>query len=77
MAERRTVVVAARVARAGQTAVGPAEALRLPNVGERANVVESGLGRRRLDALIRIEEIRDRLIARCDEWQAHTTCVSR
>ena len=40
----RTVVVAARVARADQTALDPAEALRLPNTGKLANEVESGLG---------------------------------
>ena len=40
----RTVVVAARVARADQTAFDPAEALRLPNTGKLANEVESGLG---------------------------------
>ena len=56
LAERRTVVVAARIARADQAASGPAEALQLPNVGERANEVVSGLGARWLDAFVRIED---------------------
>ena len=46
----------ARVTRAEQAAFGPAEALRLPNVGELANEVESGLGERWLDAFVRIED---------------------
>ena len=50
----RTVVVA-RVTRAEQAAFGPAEALRLANVGELAKEVESGLGERWLDAFVRIE----------------------
>ena len=35
---------------------GSAETLRLPNVGELANEVVSGLGEQWLDALVRIEE---------------------
>ena len=56
LAERRTVVVPARVTRAEQAAFGPAEALRLPNAGELANEVVSGLGERWLDAFVRIED---------------------
>ena len=49
-------MVAARIARADQAACGPGEALRLPNVGELANEVESGLGERWLDTFVRIED---------------------
>ena len=57
-AQRRTVVVAARIARADQAVSGPAEALQLPNVGERANEVVSGLSARWLDAFVRIADRR-------------------
>jgi len=49
-------VVATHVTPANQAAVGAAEALRLPNVGERANAVASGLQEPRIAALVRIED---------------------
>ena len=39
-----------------QLAVGPADALRLPNVGERADEVENVLAERWLDTFVRIED---------------------
>ena len=56
LTERRTVVVPARVKRADQAAPGPAEALRLPNIGELVTEVENDLGERCLDAFVRIED---------------------
>ena len=49
-------MVATHVTLANQAAVGAAEALRLPNVGERAKDAVSGLGEPRIAALLRIEE---------------------
>ena len=49
-------MVPAHLTPADQFAVGPAEALRLPNVGELANKVVSGLEEQWLDALVRIED---------------------
>ena len=56
LAQRRTAVVATHVTLANQAAVGAAEALLLPNVGERANDAVSGLGEPRIAALDRIED---------------------
>ena len=56
LAERRTVVVAACLTRAQQAALGPTEALRLPNAVELAIKVVSGLGQPWLDAFVRIED---------------------
>ncbi len=50
-------MVAAHVTPANQAAVGAAEALRVPNVGERANEAVSGLGEPRIAALVRIEDL--------------------
>ena len=49
-------MVAAHVTPADQLAAALAEALRLPNVGERANEVVSGLGEPRIAALVRLED---------------------
>ena len=54
-AQRRTVVVAARLTRADQAAFGPAEANRLPDALEPGHEVVSGLGERWLDACVGIE----------------------
>ena len=54
-AQRRTVVVAARLTRADQAAFGPAEAHRLPDALEPGHEVVSGLGERWLDACVGIE----------------------
>ncbi|MXW38300.1 MAG: AAA family ATPase [Acidobacteria bacterium] len=48
--------VVAGVPRSDRAAVGPVGALRLPNVGELAQDVVSGLGARWLDALVRIDD---------------------
>jgi len=52
----RTAVVCTHVTPAGQFAAAPAEALRLPNAGERANEVASGLAERSPDTVDRFEE---------------------
>ncbi len=49
-------MVAAHVTPANRAAYGAAEALRLPNGGERANEAVSGLGEPRIAALVRIED---------------------
>ncbi len=54
-AQRRTGVVAAHATPADRLTAAAA-ALRLPNVGERANEAVSALGERWLDALVRIED---------------------
>ncbi len=67
LAQRRTAVVATHVTPANQAAVGAAEALRVPNVGERANEAVSGLGKPRIAALVRIEDhpaVEDRPVRR-------------
>ena len=56
LAQRRAAVVASHVTQANQAAVGAAEALQVPNVGERANEAVSGLQEARIAALVRIED---------------------
>ena len=55
-AQRRTVVVAARVPRAGQAPFGERQAHRLPDALEPGHEVVSGLGERWLDACVGSED---------------------
>ena len=55
-AQRRTVVVAARVPRAGQAPCGERQALRLPDALAPGHEVVSGLGERWLDACVGSED---------------------
>ncbi len=60
-------MVATNVTLVDQAADGAAEALRLPNVGERAKDAVSGLGKPRIAALVRIEDhpaVEDRPVRR-------------
>ncbi|MDE3261566.1 MAG: hypothetical protein OYL41_06200 [Acidobacteriota bacterium] len=57
LAQRRTAVVATHVTLADQAACGTAEALRLPNLGERVHEAVSALGVPRIAAPVRIEDL--------------------